>query len=101
MRRILHDFYNPPCIEILKNTVSAMGPDSRLIVCDMIVPEKVDVENGPKELYWLDFSLMLISGKEKTLREFEEIFDAAGLELVKVYPSALGSTVHIETRLKR
>ncbi|KAM7223397.1 Sterigmatocystin 8-O-methyltransferase [Rhypophila decipiens] len=100
MRRILHDFYNPPCVEILKNTAAAMGPDSRLIVCDMLVPEKVEAD-GPKELYWLDFSLMLIGGKEKTLREFEGIFDAAGLELVKVYPSGFGATVHLETRLKR
>ena len=100
MRRILHDFYNEPCVEILRNTAKAMGPDSRLIVCDMLVPEMVEV-NGPKELYWLDFNLMLIGGKEKTLKEFEEIFDAAGLELVKVYPSGIGATVQLETRLKR
>jgi hypothetical protein len=52
------------------------------------------------ELYWLDFSLMTISGKEKTLKEFNEIFDAVGLELVKVYPSGIGKTVMLETRLK-
>ncbi|KAM7191859.1 Sterigmatocystin 8-O-methyltransferase [Naviculisporaceae sp. PSN 640] len=101
MRRLLHDFYGPECITILKNTASAMGPDSRLIVSDMLVPDKVDVENGPKELYWLDYGMMLIGGKEKTLKEFEEIFDAAGLELVKIWPSALGATVQLETRLKR
>jgi len=100
MRRLLHDFYNPVCVEILKNTALAMGPDSRLIVCDMLVPEMVEV-NGPRELYWLDLNLMTMSGKEKTLKEFNEIFDAAGLELVKVYPSGIGRTVQLETRLKR
>lgn len=53
------------------------------------------------QLYWLDLSLMLISGKEKTIEEFHEIFDAVGLELVKVYPSNVGETVMLETRLKR
>ncbi|ELR03729.1 hypothetical protein GMDG_06362 [Pseudogymnoascus destructans 20631-21] len=99
-RRLLHDFYNPVCVEILKQTVSAMGPDSRLIVCDMLVPSRVTV-GVPMQLYWLDMSLMLISGKEKTIEEFHEIFDAVGLELVKVYPSNVGETVMLETRLKR
>ncbi|KFX86642.1 hypothetical protein V495_06967 [Pseudogymnoascus sp. VKM F-4514 (FW-929)] len=99
-RRLLHDFYNPVCVEILKQTVSAMGPDSRLIVCDMLVPSRVTV-GVPMQLYWLDLSLMLISGKEKTIEEFHEIFEAVGLELVKIYPSNVGETVMLETRLKR
>ncbi|KAL2023802.1 hypothetical protein VTK56DRAFT_1069 [Thermocarpiscus australiensis] len=100
MRRLLHDFYPPVCVEILRNTVQAMGPDSRLIVCDMLVPEKVEVGRN-KELYWLDLNLMAISGKEKTLEEFQQMFDAVGLELVKVWPSGIGATVQLETRLKK
>lgn len=100
MRRLLHDFYPPVCIDILRNTVQAMGPDSRLIVCDMLVPEKVE-PGQLKELYWLDLNLMSISGKEKTLDEFKQMFDAVGLELVKVWPSGVGATVQLETRLKR
>ena len=88
------------CIDILKSTVSAMGPDSRLIVCDMLVPEVVE-PGRYKELYWLDLNLMSITGKEKTLAEFNDMFDAVGLELVKVWPSAVGATVQLETRLKR
>lgn len=76
-----------------------MGPDSRLIVCDMLVPDMVDP--ALKTLYWLDLNLMFISGKEKTLAEFHDMFDAVGLELVKVWPSKIGATVHLETRLKR
>ena len=77
-----------------------MGPDSRLIICDMLVPEKVEV-GGPMELYWLDFSLLTISGREKTLKEFNEMFDEVGLELIKVYPSGIGSTAMLETKLKK
>ena len=100
MRRILHDFYIPVCAEILANTVSAMGPDSRLIVCDMLVPRKVEV-GSQMTPYWMDFALMAISGREKTLKEFNELFDKVGLELVQVYPSGIGETVMLETRLKR
>lgn len=100
MRRLLHDFYNPVVIEIIKSTVSAMGPDSRLVICDMIVPDRVDV-GGDQVLYWLDLSLLTIGGKERTLPEFKGLFDQVGLELVQVYPAQLGATAMLETRLKR
>jgi hypothetical protein len=51
--------------------------------------------------YWMDFALMAISGREKTLKEFNQVFDKVGPELVLVYPSNIGETVMLETRLKR
>jgi hypothetical protein len=45
--------------------------------------------------------MMMLNGKEKTKGEFEEILDAAGLELVKVWPFAFGTQANIECRLKR
>ena len=66
----------------------------------MLVPEVVE-PGRYKELYWLDLNLMSITGKEKTLAEFNDMFDAVGLELVKVWPSTVGATVQLETRLKR
>lgn len=99
MRRLLHDFYNPVVKEILKSTVSAMGPDSRLVVCDMIVPD-LTKPGDDQVLYWLDLSLMCISGQERKLQTFKEIFDEVGLELVKVYPSGMGHTASLETKLK-
>jgi hypothetical protein len=100
MGRLLHDFYNPVCVDIVRNTAQAMGPESRLIICDMLVPETVG-DDPFKDLYWLDVNLMFLTGKEKTPKEFHEILDAAGLELVKVWPSAIGAIVYLETRLKR
>jgi hypothetical protein len=85
---------------MLKNTAQAMGPESRLVICDILVPDRVTV-NELQELYWLDLSLMGLGGEEKKLQQFEEIFDAAGLELVKVWPSDIGATVQLETRLNR
>lgn len=43
LRRILHDFYDPACIDIVKNIASAMGPTSRLLVGDCVVPEKASM----------------------------------------------------------
>lgn len=99
MRRLLHDFYDPVCVTILRNTALAMGPTSRLLVCDMLVPDRVEV-GGPMDLYWLDFSLLTVSGKERKMDEFKGVFEEAGLEVVGVYPSRIGRTVVVEGRLK-
>ncbi|PTD06629.1 O-methyltransferase afvC [Fusarium culmorum] len=100
MRRFLHDFYTPVCIEFVKNTASAMGPDSRLIICDQLIPDTVEQQENV-DLYWLDLSLLCMSGQEKKKSEFEDILEAAGLELVRIYPSSYGCTVMLEARLKR
>lgn len=100
MRRFLHDFYPDVCIEFVKNTASAMGPDSRLLICDMLVPDLVE-PHANLDLYWLDMALMCMTGKEKKETEFIEIFEATGLELVKIYPSAFGRTVMLEAKLKQ
>ncbi|KAM0270668.1 hypothetical protein ACHAQH_009323, partial [Verticillium albo-atrum] len=100
MRRFLHDFYNPVCIEFVKNTASAMGPTSRLIICDVLIPDRVEPYDT-MDVYWLDFALLAMTGKEKKKEEFQEIFEAAGLELVKIYLSQFGRTVMLEARLKK
>ncbi len=100
MRRLLHDFYDPEAITILRNTASAMAPDSRLVICDMIVPDLVPV-HGRMTLYWLDFSLLTIGGKERSRSEFDNICAQAGLEIVGIYPSAGDNTAMLETRLKQ
>ncbi|KAF5002024.1 hypothetical protein FGRMN_635 [Fusarium graminum] len=87
------------CIEFVKNTASAMGPDSRLIICDQLIPDMVK-KNEYRDLYWLDLALLCMTGMEKKKADFEEILEAAGLELVKIYPSAYGCTAMLEARLK-
>jgi hypothetical protein len=77
-----------------------MGPDSRLIICDLLVPARVEVGSPIMDVYWMDFCMMAVGGKEKTLREFKDMFEAVGLELVKVYPAAFGKSAMLEARLK-
>ncbi|KAL1838222.1 hypothetical protein VTJ49DRAFT_2920 [Mycothermus thermophilus] len=102
MRRVLylHEHNLEVCISILRNTAWAMGPDSRMIICDMVLPESVEPERS-LEVYRMDLDMMTIGLKEKTVAEFEQMLDAAGLELVKVWRSGVGALVQIESRLAR
>jgi len=65
----------------------------------MIIPERTEM-GGDMTIYWMDFSMMMLNGKEKSKKEFEEILDAAGLEIVKIWSCTFGSQAQIECRLK-
>lgn len=65
-----------------------MGPTSRLLIVEMMVPERTEI-GGNLGIYRLDFVLMLINGMEKSKKEFKEIVDAE-----------VGTEVQIECRLK-
>ncbi len=96
----MHDFYEPVCIQLLRIVAEAMGPTSRLLIADMIMPERTEL-GGDMPIYWMDFSMMMLNGKEKSKKEFEQIIDAAGLEIVKIWMGGgRGSQAQIECRLK-
>jgi hypothetical protein len=83
---------------ILKNIAGAMAPDSRLLIGEMVVPEKP--EGVDKTVYWMDLCMLVIGGKERSKKEFSDLLASAGLELVKIWTSKAGSQTVIETRLK-
>lgn len=99
MRNLLVDHPDAVVVDILKNTVSAMSPDSRLIVNDILPPDRVTV-GGSTMACLLDFVLLTTGGKARSIGEHRHIFDEVGLELVKVYKSEGGQAVMLETRLK-
>lgn len=43
---------------------------------------------------------MMLTGREKTAKQFEEILDAAELELVSIWPAAFGVPCMVEAKLK-
>ncbi|WKT54070.1 O-methyltransferase COMT-type [Fusarium oxysporum f. sp. vasinfectum] len=98
-RHLLMDYPDSKVVEILKNTVSAMGPKSRLIINEMLVPDRVTA-GDQQMVYLFDIMLLTMSGRERSLSEYRRIFDGVGLELVKEHRSEGHQTVMLETRLK-
>ena len=70
---------------ILKQVATAMGPTSRLLIGEFILPDQAQI-GGDFTIRWMDFAMITLSGKERTQKQFEELFDTAGLQLVKIWP---------------
>jgi len=99
MRMILHDYADPVCIDILTQLSKSMSPSSRVLICDMVIPQRVGEADFASAV--LDQAVMTMGGKERTEQGFKSLFEASGLELVKVWkvPGVPGGCV--EGRLKR
>ena len=75
-----------------------MTSDSRVLVCDMVLPNRVGEADFPAAV--MDQAVMTMGGKERTEGMFRSLFTAAGLELVNIWraPGVPGGCV--EGRLK-
>ncbi|KAJ3537753.1 hypothetical protein NM208_g6185 [Fusarium decemcellulare] len=98
MRMILHDYSDTVGIQILTRLAEAMSPDSRVLICEMVLAPRVGEADFAAAV--LDQAVMTMGGKERTEAGFKKMFEAAGLELVQTWrvPGVPGGCV--EGRLK-
>lgn len=99
MRMISHDYPDHTCVKILNNLAGAMSPESRVLICDMVLPPRVTEIDFPAAV--IDQAVMVMGGKERTQAGFQYLYDQAGLELVKVWRVKGVPGACVEGRLKR
>jgi hypothetical protein len=81
LKHILHDWDDETCICILKNCRRALRPRGRIAVIELLLGEIGAPGIAP--LY--EANMMVISsGRERSLVEFQRLFEAAGLGAAKV-----------------
>ncbi|RSL68366.1 hypothetical protein CEP54_002842 [Fusarium duplospermum] len=99
MHMILHDYADETSARILSRLAEAMSLDSRVLICEMVLPPRVGEADFASAV--LDQAAMTMGGKERTGKGFRRILEAAGLELVHTWrvPGVPGGCV--EGRLKR
>ena len=77
-----------------------MGPTSRLLIAEMIVPARTTVGED-MSTYWMDMVMLGIGGKERREKEFGDLLESVGLELIRIWLAEIGNQAVIETRLKK
>ena len=93
LSQILHDWDDARCATILRNCRAAMSPDARLLISELVVPDR----GLPPEVALMDMQMMVIlSGKERTVAEFGALLAAAGLDLVRAHPTSMPSRMIVE-----
>jgi demethylsterigmatocystin 6-O-methyltransferase len=81
LRHILHDWTDEDSIKILKEIVPAMGPHSRIVIDEIVLPDW----NVPWQAAYMDLAMMAcLGGVERTKAEFEKLLDEAGLKVIDI-----------------
>lgn len=82
LRQIIHDWPDDKSVEILKRLVEASGPESQILIDDMVLPDS----GVPWEAATVDLTMMASLGsRERTLKEWHALLDRAGLKVLHVY----------------
>ena len=85
LKWILHDWDDTASVDILRNCRRAMKPGSRLLVIEHIIGPANTSPRGK----FTDLNMLVITGgRERTHKEFESLFDRAGLRLQSVTPTS-------------
>ena len=78
---VIHDWDDAHAATILRNTRAAMRQGDRLLVAEAIVPPG----NEPHPSKQMDVTMLLWGdGRERTLEEYRDLLDSAGLRLNRV-----------------
>ena len=85
LKYIIHDWDDARAIRILQNCRDAMVPNAKLILIDIVIPDR----NASFGKVWPDIEMMVMlpNGKERTEAQFHELLAEAGLILRQVIPT--------------
>ncbi|MHA6804060.1 methyltransferase [Salinifilum ghardaiensis] len=76
LKFILHDWNDEACVRILRNCRAGLNPGGRVAVVELLIGELGEPGLAPL----MDMNMLaVVSGKERTLQEYDALFAAAGL----------------------
>jgi len=85
LKQIIHDWEDQECMQILSNCRKAMKPGGRILVVDEIITPGRKIPPIPA---LIDLQLhLLMSGRKRSEAEHRALFEASGMQLVKVWPT--------------
>lgn len=82
LKSVIHDWDDARSVAILKNCARAMrGSGGKVLLIEFVI----DPGNEPSLAKWIDMEMLAMAGgRERTERDFAELFSQAGLRLARV-----------------
>ena len=85
LKHILHDWNDEMCLKILGNIVDVMKPNAKIFIAEF---GPVPSANEPHLSKFFDLHMMIaLHGKERTLKEWEELLSKVGLKIDTLHQS--------------
>lgn len=86
LRMVLHDWPDSDCFKILTRLSAAMGPDGRIVIMDMILPQPGTIKKEQEALLRQKDLVMKqnFNAKEREFEEWKALMAEAGLRILAV-----------------
>lgn len=85
LKTVVHDWNDEETLRLLKSCRSAIAPDGRLLVLEVVVPEG----SSPDFSHLMDLNMLVMTGGlERTAKEYESLLALAGFRLTRIVPTA-------------
>lgn len=97
LSQILHDWNDAQGTQVLRTIREAVAPDGRLLIIELLMPERV---SGPHPVVDLDLlMLVLTGGQERTVPQYRHLLAGAGWTLTGISPGTTpGDMAVLEAR---
>ncbi len=86
LKGVIHDWEDKEAIAILRTCRAAMSDESKLLLIDRILPERIDPDDALTRAKFIHDIKMFVNpgGRERTEAEFRKLLGQAGLQLKRV-----------------
>jgi hypothetical protein len=89
LKSVLHDWQDERAVAILRNCRDAMSTHARLVLIEVVLPERIEARWQHQILAREDLSMMILHGShERTLAEWHTLIEGAGLRVANVIPTS-------------
>jgi hypothetical protein len=86
LSRVLHDWTDDDARRLLATCGSAMGPSSRLLIVEALLPERA--RDQPAVIRMDLHMLVLLGARERTEAQYRRLLGESGFRVVRVVPTA-------------
>jgi SAM-dependent methyltransferase len=106
LSRMLHDWDDESARKILANCREALAAGGRILVIERAMPDSAKERASMpghvlSDIHMTDLNMMVMtSGRERSIREYESLFSQAGLGLDKIVPTGTAMNV-LEGKARR
>lgn len=88
LKSVLHNWDNEHCATILRNCRRAMTADSRLLILEQIMPQKIEPSPRNQNISRADLNMLVaLGGKERSKIEMQNLLDSQGLQIKQMIPA--------------
>lgn len=84
LRNVLHNHYDDRSRRILRHIVDAMGPTSRLLIGEMILPTTAGPGSDPFP-FVMDLCMFMEGGVERNEEQWDKLLQDVGLKIEKIW----------------